>query len=262
MKKHTFVIPAYRESLYLEECIRHLLAQTVESHIVITTSTPTLHTEQLAKKYNLVYHINPKAESIADDWNFALAQSQTPLVTIAHQDDIYEPDYVQAITTPFDKYKANEVLIAFTDYQDIVNGKTRAGGINAIVKHSLLLPFFFKKKITSRFFKQLILRFGDPICCPSVTFNKAALGNFSFSPDYKVALDWYAWYQLSNQPGAFLYIDKKLIRHRIHDQSETVRQINSGLRKQEEQRIFELFWGKTLARLITAIYAIGHKDNL
>lgn len=262
MKNHTFVIPAYRESPYLGECIRHLLAQTVESGIIITTSTPTLHTASLAEKYNIPYHINPKTGGIADDWNFALAQSQTPLVTIAHQDDIYETGYVQAITSQFRNYKENEVLIAFTDYRDIVNGKTRSGGINALVKHMLLLPFLFKKKISSRFFKQLILRFGDPVCCPSVTFNKAALGNFSFSPNYKVALDWYAWYQLSKQTGAFLYIDKKLVRHRIHDQSETVRQINSGLRKQEEQRLFELFWGKALAKLIAGIYTIGHKGNL
>lgn len=262
MKKHTFVIPVYGASPYLQDCIRHLLAQTVGSEIIITTSTPTLHTKQLAQKYNLAYHVNPKPQGIAGDWNFALAQSQTPLVTIAHQDDIYEAKYVQAITTQFSKYQDNEILISFTDYCDIVNGKIRSGGINSIVKHSLLLPFFFNRTIKSRFFKQFILRFGDPVCCPSVTLNKAALDNFSFSPDYKVALDWYAWYQLSKQPGAFLYINKKLIRHRIHDQSETAKQITSGLRKQEEQRIFELFWGKTLARLIAGVYAIGHKDNL
>ena len=38
--KHTFVVCAYKESPYLEECIKSLLAQTVRSEILITTSTP------------------------------------------------------------------------------------------------------------------------------------------------------------------------------------------------------------------------------
>ena len=37
---HTFVICAYKESPYLEECIQSLQAQTVSSQILMVTSTP------------------------------------------------------------------------------------------------------------------------------------------------------------------------------------------------------------------------------
>ena len=38
--KHTFVICAYKESSYLEECIVSLEKQTVKSNILMVTSTP------------------------------------------------------------------------------------------------------------------------------------------------------------------------------------------------------------------------------
>ncbi len=40
MSEHTFVICAYRESPYLEECIQSLRGQTVASEILMVTSTP------------------------------------------------------------------------------------------------------------------------------------------------------------------------------------------------------------------------------
>jgi len=49
--------------------------------------------------------------------------------------------------------------------------------------------------------------------------------------------------------------------HRIHAGSETTNLIENGKRKAEEKALFSLIWGKQLAKIITAIYAIGHKQN-
>ena len=43
--KHTFVICAYKESAYLEECILSLKQQTVKSNIIMITSTPNNNKE-------------------------------------------------------------------------------------------------------------------------------------------------------------------------------------------------------------------------
>lgn len=261
--KHTFVIPAYQESPYLETCIRHLIAQTVQSQIIITTSTPSLFIEEVAATYGLAYYINPQTPNgIAHDWNFALSKANTTLVTIAHQDDVYESTYVQTITEQFALPGSAGILIAFTGYRDIVNGQIKPSGLNAFIKHILLLPFIFSKQIGSNTIKKMLLLFGDPVCCPSVTFNMDALAGFSFSGDYECVLDWYAWYELAKRPGSFLYINKKLVRHRIHPQSETTNQLHSGQRKQEELRLFKLMWGKRIAPAIARIYTLGHKSNL
>ena len=37
---HTFVICAYKESPFLEDCILSLKKQSIRSHIILVTSTP------------------------------------------------------------------------------------------------------------------------------------------------------------------------------------------------------------------------------
>ncbi len=261
MHTHTFVIPAYKESPFLEQCIQNLLAQTVKSYIVITTSTPNNYIFELANKYQLPYHINEgKTKSIAADWNFALSKSNTTLTTIAHQDDIYLPNFTETVLHSI-KSKGKDVLIAFTNYQDLVGAEARGISLNHFVKKILLFPFLFKHNIESVFLKKFILAFGDPIGCPTVTYNLAKLQTFSFSNKYDCILDWFAWYELAAQKGSFLYINQSLMLHRIHAGSETTNLIENGKRKSEEKVLFSLIWGNQLAKLITAVYAIGHKQN-
>lgn len=259
---HTFVIPAYGKSVYLEACILSLLKQTISSSIILSTSTPSVFLKHLAVKYNLTYAINPGPSGIANDWNFALSRASTPLVTIAHQDDVYEPNYTDTVMREMNKHREDAVLIAFTGYQDLVGDHTRQRSVNSIIKNILLFPFILSKTIKSPFLKKSLLAFGDPICCPSVTFNIRELNLFRFDENYTCALDWLAWYQLSNQPGSFLYIRKKLLKHRIHAASETSAQIHNGKRAKEELQLFELIWGRAFARIIARLYTLGYRDNL
>ena len=47
---HTFAVCAYKESPYLESCIKSLMSQTVKSNIIVCTSTPCEFIENMAKK--------------------------------------------------------------------------------------------------------------------------------------------------------------------------------------------------------------------
>ena len=102
--KHTFVICAYQESEYLEECIASLKNQKSESLVIMVTSTPNGHISSLAEKYGIPLYINPHG-GITQDWNFALSKAETKYATIAHQDDVYEPEYGQKIVEAFEKSK-------------------------------------------------------------------------------------------------------------------------------------------------------------
>ena len=90
MDKHNFVICAYQESPYLEECIRSLTKQTIQSPIRMVTSTPCEYIKTMAEKYKIPLYVNEGEGGIAQDWNFAMSQCNAKYVTIAHQDDIYE----------------------------------------------------------------------------------------------------------------------------------------------------------------------------
>ena len=117
---HTFVICAYKESPFLEECILSLLNQTIKSNVIIETSTPNNYIFDIATKYNLSVFVNEGESGITQDWNYALSKVDTKLATIAHQDDIYEPEYTETFIKALKGSK--KPLIVFSDYGEIRNG--------------------------------------------------------------------------------------------------------------------------------------------
>ncbi|MFQ9396492.1 MAG: glycosyltransferase [Lachnospiraceae bacterium] len=82
MIKHTFVICAYKESEYLEECIKSIKNQSIKSKVIITTSTDNLFIRELAEKYAIKLYIADHKSNIASDWNYAYSKVNTPYVTI------------------------------------------------------------------------------------------------------------------------------------------------------------------------------------
>lgn len=59
-KDHTFVVCAYGESIYLEECIKSVMNQTVKSQVIMTTSTVNSYIRFLAEKYGIRLIVNKK----------------------------------------------------------------------------------------------------------------------------------------------------------------------------------------------------------
>ena len=119
--QHTFVICAYGKSMYLEECIRSVLAQSVKSQIIMATSTPNDLVQGMAEKYGIPLCINKGPGGIAQDWNYAYAQASTKYITLAHQDDVYEPEYAACALKGLSQ--AKDPLIWFSDYYEIRLGQ-------------------------------------------------------------------------------------------------------------------------------------------
>ena len=91
--KHTFVICAYKESAFLEECIESLEEQTVTSTIIMVTSTPCDYISNMAQKHGIELYVNDGETGISADWNFGISMAKTQYVTVAHQDDVYRRNY-------------------------------------------------------------------------------------------------------------------------------------------------------------------------
>lgn len=261
MLEHTFAIVVYKDSEFLESCINSILNQTIKSKILICTSTPTDFNKSISIKYNIDFIVNPNGNNgIGSDWNFALQQVKTKFSTIAHQDDLYEKEFTEIVVN---KIKRNEekCLIVFTNYFEIIKNKKRGFSILIFIKTLLLAPFLIKPTIQCKFLKKISLSFGDPICCPSVTFNLQNLSNFNFSEKYHFILDWDAWFKLAKENGSFIYVNKKLMLHRIHGKSETSKLIESGIRIEEERTMLRMIWGNKLGVFLSFFYKFGYLGN-
>ena len=262
MKKnsHTFVVLAYKESRYLENCINSLLNQSVKTSIVIATSTPNDFIKKIANKYDLKIIVNKEKKGIANDFNFAVNCINSDLITIAHQDDEYDKDYAKSIIDYYNKYKKS--LIIFTNYYEIRNNKKVYSNKNIRIKEKLLFLLRFNKISFLKFVKRTALRFGNAICCPSVTFCKENISfKEIFTSSFTSNMDWLAWERLSKEKGNFIYINKKLMGHRVHEESTTTKIIKEGNRTNEDYEMFIKFWPRFIAKLLTNIYKKSEESN-
>lgn len=259
ISKHTFAICAYKESEYLEECIKSLVGQTVQSEIIMATSTPNEYISNLCKKYNVPLFVNEGEKGITQDWNFAYNQSKSKYITIAHQDDVYDSTYTENMY----KFMENEKipLIFFTDYYEIRNGKTVKTNKLLKIKRILLFPLRFKLMWKSKFVRRRVLSMGSPICCPSVTFVRDNLPNPVFNNHFRTNEDWEAWEKLSRLKGSFVFCNKPLTYHRIHKESETSATIKETGRGAEDIEMFRKFWPKPIAKAIAKMYGTSEKSN-
>lgn len=259
MELHAFVICAYGESKYLEECIQSLLRQTIKSRILIATSTPNEFINELGRRYRLEVYINRDGRGIADDWNFAYAQADSKYVTLAHQDDIYEPTYVEIMLNQLQK--ANKPLIFFSDYGEIRQGRKVKVNLLLRVKRILLTPMRARRLRKYRIIKRGVVAFGNAICCPAVTYVKDSLQYPVFEKHFKSNLDWEVWERISEKEGSFEYCSKVLMYHRIHGESETSALIHDRERNREDYEMLCRFWPQRLAKLYLKVYSKGENSN-
>lgn len=263
MNTHTFVICAYKESRYLEACIKSLKGQSVQSNIIIVTSTPNAFISGMADKYNLPYFVNDGEGGITQDWNFGYKCAReiyhSRYITIAHQDDIYEKEYLAAVLHYIKK--TSHPLIVFGDYFEIRNGERVVKNKILTVKRIMLLPLRPAWTWSLRWIRRRILSMGSPICCPCVTFAAEHLPEVIFDNHYRACEDWEAWEKLSKLKGEFVYIPKMIMGHRIHEESETTAAIVDNKRTEEEFEMFCKFWPKGIAKLILKQYSKGQQSN-
>lgn len=256
---HTFAVCAYKESPFLEECIKSLLSQTVKTNIIIATSTPNEYINKIAEKYNIRVYVNDGEKGITQDWNFAYSKAAAKYITIAHQDDKYSKRYVEYLLKEMDK--ARKPLIFFTDYYEIRNGEVVKNNKLLKIKRIMLLPLRIRALHSSRFIRRRVLSLGCPICCPSVTFARDNVPEVVFANGYRADEDWQAWEMLSRLKGQFVYCNKPLTYHRIHEESETTKILGDNARYYEDIEMFEKFWPKRIAKLIAKAYGTSEKSN-
>lgn len=250
--KHTFAICAYKDSPYLEACIKSLKGQTVASDIILCTSTPSLYIGELARAYGIPVFVRNGESDIEADWNFAYRMAQGNYVTIAHQDDMYHKKYTQYLYQCMERYP--DMSLFTTGYATVKGHELKRWDPVAVVKALLRLPLRLRVLAHTTWLKKSVLMLGNSICCPACTYHKEMLGKDIFSSEFKYALDWDALCKLTVKPGRFICEEKPLIYYRVHDGATTKECIMDNRRLTEETKMFEAFWPKPLVGLIMYFY--------
>ena len=261
-RDHVFAVCAYKESVYLEACIDSLEKQNVLGRIIACTATPNDYISDVAARHGLPLFINNGLHGIAEDWNFAYAQADAPLVTLAHQDDVYEPNYLKRMLMALNAEK--KPLIGFSDYYELRNGEKSFArhNKNLRIKEITMMPLRATRLQSSRWVRRRMLSLCDPICCPAVTYVKENLPAVVFKTDFKCDLDWQAWESISRLKGSFCYVHDPLMGHRIHHESTTTEIIGDhNGRSSEDLEMYRKFWPLPVAKLLNRAYSGAQKSN-
>jgi glycosyltransferase involved in cell wall biosynthesis len=256
---HTFVVCAYKESPYLEACVDSLLAQTARSRILIATSTDNEHIRRIAGSRGLEVFFSARPSDIAGDWNYAYTRAGTRYVTIAHQDDIYEPDYALTAVSMMENRK--KPLLFFSDYYELRDQEKVYQNVNLRIKKLLMLPARIPFLSGKKACKRAMLSVGNPICCPSVTYARENLPRALFRKGMKSNIDWQAWLRAARMNGSFVYLPEPLMGHRIHAGSTTSGMIADSGRSKEDLDMLRSIWPEPVAKIIGRIYKYAEDSN-
>ena len=255
---HTFVVCAYGDSHYLSDCLASLQLQTEKTNVIIATSTPSQYIDAIARAADIQVCVNDESGGIASDWNYALSCADTRLVTIAHQDDVYDERYVEHMLEQVNNI--SKPLIYFTNYGEIRDNTYLNNSPISAVKCLLLKPLALGEG-ASTLMKRSSIAFGNAICCPSVTYNLECIHQPVFKAGMRSNLDWEAWEKLSTIEGSFVYDERIGMYHRVHEGSETSACIADNVRIQEDLAMLEKFWPKPIARFINKMYKFAQTLN-
>ena len=263
---HTFAVCAYKDSPYLEECLRSVTSQTVKSEVICCTSTPSSYIRELTARYQVPLYVRDGASNIREDWMFAYGKAQGRFVTIAHQDDRYRSDYAEKLLKAWKKYP--DLLLFASDYLTIrmteKEGKMKAipepFNMVWLVKKILRLPLRFHFLADRTWIKRSSVWFGNSICCPSCTYNKEQIGDDMFHSEYDFALDWDNLYELAGKKGRFICSEKPLIAYRVHAAATTKACIEDNRRPADGMAMFRKMWPDWMVKILMHFYRKAYKE--
>jgi glycosyltransferase involved in cell wall biosynthesis len=118
--KVTILIPTYNRATMLREAVRSALAQTCSSLEVLilddasTDGTSTVGREAAELDARVRYIRHPENLGIAANWREGLRLAQGEFFCILHDDDTFEPQFVQSLLDTFENNP--DQILAFSDH--------------------------------------------------------------------------------------------------------------------------------------------------
>ncbi len=232
----TVAIPTYNGARHIADALRSILSQERSDFALLVSddrsddATLALVRSQAGDRARIV--VNSERLGLAGNWNQCVALSQSPLVTIFHQDDFMRPGHLAAHLGAFEAASdigmvASAVEMVGESGETLPTSVVESGGLG---------------KSDQRFPPRALLpelALANPLRCSGVTLLAEAhrrLGGFDAS--YRYVVDWEFWLRMARQYKV-VWLSKPTVAMRWHLASETHRFKNGIIDLQETERLLE-----------------------
>ncbi len=231
----TIVVPMYNGARFLAAALRSLLEQTFADYAILCVDdASTDDSVAVAGSFSgdrLHVLRNERRLGLAGNWNRAFALATTPYLVIAHQDDVYDRQYLSAVLALLVSHP--QAFIAHTGARYVDDSGTAIDSAAASYKQS----FWPRDEPYERPAAEelRILQRGNYLACPSVIYRMSAVQRLGpFNEELQFVTDWEYWIRGLSAGFTIAGSREQLVSLRRHTASATA-EAESSLRRYDEE---------------------------
>jgi len=225
----TVAIPAYNGARFLREAITSILGQTWRE-LTVTCIDDASADDSAAVADSMGVRVvrNPSRIGLAANWNRALDLCETEFLVIAHQDDVYAPQFIERMIATLDRHPR-----AFAAH-------CKSTAIDEDGREIEDPAALFKERFWPRGEKEVeteltTLRRGNYVIAPAVMLRMPAAGRFNEA--YEFVTDWDYWLRGLLDGKTMIGLNERLVSFRRHAATATLASERSMRRYEEELQL-------------------------
>lgn len=217
----SIIMPTYKRLTYIREAIDSALAQTMgDFELVVSDNGMTQDVADLAAGYGdprIRYRTNGSNVGPMRNAQYAYMDGRAPLLTTLHDDDAWEPTFLERLVTPLE---ADPTLtLAFSDHWVMDSHSVVQPGLTeqnsriwgrAELREGVIRPFI----------RQAVIDRALPVAMSTV-FRKSAIDWDDFPAEMDPNYDLWIGYLAARGGAGAYYAAERLTRYRFHESSMT-----------------------------------------
>jgi glycosyltransferase involved in cell wall biosynthesis len=217
------VVPTFNRTHYLSAALESALAQTYPNIEVIVSddaSTEDIFGAVVSRfsDRRIKYHRNPSNLGMGLNTWGALVRASGKYVATLHDDDLWEPDFLETLVPPMER--DDSLSVAFCDHWVIdesgtVNVATTEENTQRWNRHRL-------QRGTIKPYLQAAMVIRVVPAAMAALFRKTAIDWNDFPPEVGTFYDGWLTYLSARTGAAAYYEPRRLTRYRVHQKSETI----------------------------------------
>ncbi|MEM7199472.1 MAG: glycosyltransferase [Planctomycetota bacterium] len=232
----TFAIPCRNAGEHLRPLLESLLAQTDQDFAMLLVDDASDDGSPARARAiagtRLQVLVNDEPLGLAANWNRAVEASRSDFVCLAHQDDVYHPEYLAVMLDALRTDREQALVHCRATTMDADGQPLRAPAEDFKARwwqrHAGEPP---GEPATA--YRELLR--GNFVCCPSILYRRELFASVGgFRPDLRFTPDWDLLFRALLADWRFASVDRALVRYRRHAASATQREAASLNRYREE----------------------------
>lgn len=218
MNRVTVAIPTYEGARFLGETLQSLRAQSLtDFDLIVLDDASSDDTVRVAESHGVRVERNAQRLGLAANWNRAIALCTTDYLVIAHQDDVYEREF---LATMLPLLESHPRAIAAHCKASTIDEHGRATAHPA----SLYKDRFWPRdaRVVERDDELAILRQGNYVIAPSAMLRMSLVRQRGpFDARFAFVTDWEYWLRALLAGHTIVGLAERLLRFRRHEATAT-----------------------------------------